>query len=166
MAETVEIVLRVVGSAAVAIGVFTAYGTVRMRLKAGQSHTWPTVMGTIVSSELESDVNRHPGHKPIETYSAAIRYAYEVGGKAYESDQIQLGGTSETSQPKEFERMVARYPEGKRVKVFYDPADPATATLEPGELGGIFNMAMVAGGFILVGGVIVALTIWGKNLAG
>jgi hypothetical protein len=165
MAETVEIVLRVVGSAAVAIGAFTAYGTVRMRRKAGDSHKWPTVMGTIVSSELESDVESHH-RRPIETYSAAIRYAYEVGGKAYESDQIQLGGTSETSQPKEFERMVARYPEGKRVKVFYDPADPATATLEPGELGGIFNMAMVAGGFILVGGVIVALTIWGKNLAG
>ena len=44
MATTVEIVLRVVGSGAVAIGVLTAYGTVRMRLKVGQSHKWPTVL--------------------------------------------------------------------------------------------------------------------------
>ena len=60
--------------------------------------------------------------------------------------------------------MVKRYPEGKRVTVYYDRDDPATATLEPGELGGIFNMAMVAGGFILVGGIVVALTIWGHLL--
>jgi hypothetical protein len=34
------------------------------------------------------------------------------------------------------------------IRVYYDPDDPATATLEPGELSGIFSMAMVAGGFI------------------
>ena len=164
MATTVEIVMRVVGSGAVALGLLTAYATVRMRVKVGQSHKWPTVPGKIVASELESDTNRHD-QKRITTYAAAIRYAYEVDGKPYESDQIQLGGSSETSQPEEFEGMVKRYPEGKRVKVYYDPADPATATLEPGEMGGIFNMAMVAGGFILVGGVIVALTIWGKLMA-
>ena len=159
MATTVELVLRVVGGGAVALGVFAAYGTVRMRLKVGQALKWPTVPGEITSSEVQSGTERHH-RKPIKTYAAAIRYTYEVDGKAYESDQIQLGGSSETSQPGEFERMVKRYPEGKHVKVYYDPSDPATATLEPGELGGIFNMAMVAGGFILVGGIIVALTLW------
>lgn len=97
MATTVEIVLRAVGGGAVAIGVLTAYGTVRMRLKVGHSHKWPTVPGTIVSSELGRETERHH-RKPITTYAAAIRYAYEVDGKAYESDQIQLGGTSE-NQP-------------------------------------------------------------------
>ena len=163
MATTAELVVRVVGSGAIAIGVLAGYGTVRMWRKVGQSHKWPTVPGEIVSSELESETEQHH-HKPITTYAAAIRYAYEIEGKAYESDQIQLGGTSETSQPREFERMVERYPKGKRVTVYYDPDDPATATLEPGELGGIFNMAIVAGGFILVGGVLVALTIWGHLL--
>lgn len=163
MATTREIVLRFVGSGLIAIGALAAYGAARMRIKVGQSHKWPTVPGEIVSSELEHKSGRHDG-KRITTYAAGIRYAYEVDGKAYESDQIQLGGSSETSEPEEFERMVKRYPEGKRVKVYYDPTDPATATLEPGELGGIFNMAMVAGGFILVGSVIIALTIWGHLL--
>lgn len=163
MATTVEIALRVVGSGVAAIGVLTAYGTVRMWLKVGQAHKWPTVRGEILSSELEKKRERHDG-KRIDTYAAAIRYAYEVDGKSYESDQIQLGGSSETTESDDFERMVRRYPEGKGVTVYYDPTDPATATLEPGELGGIFNMAMVAGGFILVGGVIVALTIWGHLL--
>ena len=59
--------------------------------------------------------------------------------------------------------MVARYPEGKRVTVYYDPDDAATATLEPGAVGGIFNMAMVAGGLMLVGGIVVALTFLAGN---
>lgn len=162
MAKTVEIVMRVVGAGMVDIGALAAYGAIRMRLKTAQAHKWPTVTGTIVSSELESETDRHDG-KPMTMYGAAIRYSYQVGGKSYESDSIQLGGTSETSRPGEFERMVARYPKGKSVKVYYDPDDPATATLEPGALGGIFNMAMVAGGFILVGGIVVGLTFLGGN---
>jgi hypothetical protein len=144
MAKTVEIVMRVVGAGMVGIGALAAYGAIRMRLKTAQAHKWPTVTGTIVSSDLESETDRHDG-KPMRMYGAAIRYSYQVGGKSYESDSVQLGGKSETSRPGEFERMVARYPKGKSVKVCYDSDDPATATLEPGALGGIFNMAMVAG---------------------
>ena len=165
MARTVEVVIRVVGAGIVGIGALTAYGAIRMRRKTAQAHKWPTVTGTIVSSELETETRYHDG-KRIQTYGSAIRYAYEVGGKAYESDQIQLGGTSETSRPGEFERIVARYPEGKRVTVYYDPDDPATATLEPGALGGIFNMAMVAGGAVLVGTILIGLSLWGDKLAG
>lgn len=165
MARTVEIVIRVVGIGMVGIGALTAYGALRMRVKTAQAHTWPTVPGTILSSELEADTGYHDG-KRIQTYGAAIRYAYGVGGKTYESEQIQLGGSSETSRPGEFERIVARYPEGKRVTVYYDPDDPATATLEPGALGGIFNMAMVAGGAVLVGAILIGLSLWGDQLAG
>lgn len=87
MTTTREIVLRFVGSGLIAIGALAAYGAVRMRIKVGQSHKWPTVPGEIVSSELEHKAGRHDG-KRITTYAAGIRYAYEVDGKAYESDQI------------------------------------------------------------------------------
>jgi hypothetical protein len=33
------------------------------------------------------------------------------------------------------------------------------ATLEPGETGGIFNLAMVGGGFILVGTIVLVVSI-------
>lgn len=165
MARTAEIVIRVVGGGLVGIGALVAYGTIRMRLKNAQAHTWPTVRGAILSSEVESEVKRHDG-RPIETHAAAIRYTYDVGGKTYESDQIQLGGTRQTSDPDEFEQMIARYPAGKRVTVYYDPTDPAIATLEPGAPGGIFNMAMVGGGCLLVGAILVGLSFWGDKLAG
>jgi hypothetical protein len=165
MARTAEILIRVVGSGLVGIGALVAYGTIRMRLKNKRAHTWPTVRGTILSSEVESEVKRHD-NRPIETYGAAVRYSYEVRGKTYESDQIQLGGTRETSDPDEFEQTVARYPAGKRVTVYYDPTDPGIATLEPGASGGIFNMAMVGGGFLLVGAILLSLSFWGDRLAG
>jgi hypothetical protein len=165
VARTGEIVIGVVGAGLVGIGALVAYGTIRMRLKNKQAHTWPTARGTILSSDLESEVKQHDG-KPIKTYGAAIRYTYEVGGKTYGSDQIQLGGTRETSDPDEFEQAVARYPVGKRVTVYYDPTDPGIATLEPGASAGIFNMAMVGGGFVLVGAILIGLSLWGDKLAG
>jgi hypothetical protein len=48
MARTAEIVIRVIGSGAVGIGALIAYGTIRMRLKNKQAHTWPTARGTIL----------------------------------------------------------------------------------------------------------------------
>jgi hypothetical protein len=161
MARTVEIVMRVAGTGMVGIGVFIAYGAVRMRVKTAQARNWPKVTGTIVASELEARTDPHDG-RPIRMFGATIRFAYEVGGKTYESDQVQLGGTHETSISGEFERLVAGYPKGKRVPVYHDPRDPATAILEPGKLGGIFNVAMVAGGFVLVGAAMVGATFIGK----
>jgi hypothetical protein len=161
MARTVEIVMRVAGSGMVGIGLFIAYGAVRMRVRTRQARNWPKVTGTIMASELETRTSRNDG-KPTRMYGATISYSYEVGGKTYESDQVQLGGTRETSLPGEFQRLVSRYPEGKRIHVHYDPRDPATAVLEPGETGGIFNVAMVAGGFAFVGAAMVVATFFGR----
>ncbi len=162
MAGTVEIVMRVVGTGMVGIGVFIAYGMVRLRVKTAQALNWPKVTGTIITSELETWTRPRSKGPPIRMFGATIRFAYEVDGKPYESDQVQLGGTRETSLSGEFERLVARYPEGKRVPVHYDPRDPATAVIEPGKLGGIFNMAMVAGGFLLVGAAMIGATFLGR----
>lgn len=158
--KTGEIVVCAVGAGLVMLGLLIAYATVRMYRKNRYAHGWPKVTGTIVASDL--DVNLiYRNDKSVRTYGAAIRYSYFVGGKAYESDQIQLGGRSETSEPEEYEKAVARYPAGKRVTVYYDPGDPATATLEPGATGGIRNMAFVGGGFVLVGAVLMTLTLRG-----
>jgi hypothetical protein len=161
MARTVEIVMHVAGTGMVGIGAFIAYGAIRMRVKAMQARNLPKVTGTIVTSELETRTERNGG-KPIRMYGATVRYSYEVGGQIFESDQVQLGGTRDTSLSGEFQRLVARYPKGKRVPVHYDPRDPATAVIEPGETGGIFNVAMVAGGFAFVGAAMIVATFFGR----
>ena len=95
MATTVEIVLRVVGSGAVAIGVLTAYGTVRMRLKIGQSHKWPTVPGKIVSSELESETEAlEVSRQKLAVESARKEFersksVFQKGGSVSQEDMEQ-----------------------------------------------------------------------------
>jgi hypothetical protein len=89
-----------------------------------------------------------------------VRYSYEVDGKTYESDMVQLGGgTSETSVASSHAKRARKYKVGQKVKVYVDPDDPGMATLEPGETGGIFNLAMVGGGFTLVGTLVIVMSI-------
>jgi hypothetical protein len=54
------------------------------------------------------------------------------------------------------EAIVARYPVGRRIKVFYDPKDPAMAVLEPANRDGLTVLAIVAGGFALVSSILIA----------
>ena len=161
--STGEMVLCGVAIAMMALGVLILWGTLRVRAKNRQSSRWPTAVGTITESELSSRISIDDGRRTT-MYGASIRYTYTVAGKTYETDQVQLGGSSESNRPQSYQGIVDRYAVGKQVTVFYDPQDAGNATLEPGATGGVFNMAMVGGGFVLVGGVIAALTIWGKDL--
>lgn len=61
---------------------------------------------------------------------ALVSYRYSVAGRDYSGDRIAFGG--EASGPKgRAERTVAAYPVGSPVPVFYDPARPESAVLEP-----------------------------------
>ena len=56
-----------------------------------------------------------------------IQYSYQVGGQAYQSNKYapgpEIGGTGA-------HKIVARYPVGAQVMVFYNPQNPAEAVLE------------------------------------
>jgi hypothetical protein len=49
--------------------------------------------------------------------------------------------------------VVDRYPEGNTVRVFYDPADPTAAVLEPGAGLGAY-IPLGAGIFMVVAGIV------------
>ena len=110
-----------------AIGIVIAVFTVRMQRLAEASRSWPTAEGTVVASEVV--VTRGKG----KTYTAQVRYSYQVGGAPYGSDRIQFG-SSGTDQ-KVANATVADHPVGKRVKVYYNPGKPAQAVLVPGVTG-------------------------------
>ena len=79
---------------------------------------WPTVHGTIISSRVveytDSDGN--------EWRSRYVRFAYEVNDIPYSTEQ-QLRGAWVGED--------SRYPKGKTVTVYYDPAKPEMAVIEP-----------------------------------
>jgi len=65
------------------------------------------------------------------SFMPVVEYTYSVGGRDYSSRSIWPD--TEVSGDRHYaERIAARYPVGKIVFVFYDPADPKRAGLEIG----------------------------------
>lgn len=121
------IVLLIVAVFALIFGVlnFFMYRTItetQRREKAVQ--TWPTVTGTIGTSEART--HRHSGRQSA-TFPH-VTYTYEVNGKTHHSSNIMAGGEIGGLN---VESTLARYPQGSKVTVYYDPQNPKDAVLEP-----------------------------------
>ena len=93
------------------------------------SRNWPTVEGIVVSSEVarvrDSQDNIGFNYKP------EVLYEYLVDGVKYSSNNIDFGQPS-SSNSSYARKIVNRYPDGKKVIVYYKPSNPDVATLEPG----------------------------------
>jgi len=90
-----------------------------MAKSAGFSSTTGTV--TLATTEMRRSSNGTSSSFPV------VRYTYQVAGQTYEAGQIshgaQTGGLIAGN-------LLARYPVGAQVTVFYDPNAPAEAVLE------------------------------------
>ena len=97
----------------------------RQRRRVGASQRWPSAPGTIVSSKLVEGSSSDGGR----TVGAEVVYSYTVGGQEFRSDQRDIGGGGSGSLAGE-NAIIARYPVGSNVTVFYNPANPKDAVLE------------------------------------
>jgi hypothetical protein len=104
------------------------------------SRSWPTAEAMIVRSA----VSIH--HGKGTSYTADIRYVFEANSREYQSNRIQYGLPSENLT--EARNLVAQYPRGAHVTVFYDPAHPSASTLLPG--AGINAFVVSAAGILLL----------------
>jgi hypothetical protein len=90
---------------------------------------WPSVQGKIKSSRIHYR----------SSYSKAeptpwVEYTYDVGGKTYKSMTISPDGM-QTNNQQQAEEIVARYPKGADISVYYNPSNPSKACLEKKPLG-------------------------------
>jgi hypothetical protein len=96
---------------------------------------WPTTAGRIIRSEITTTVqhhrrpNRPRGDYDVTMYVPRIVYAYEADGHSFQSDDI--GWSTSANRRSVAEKQVKRYPLQSQVRVFYNPDDPAQATLSP-----------------------------------
>jgi hypothetical protein len=125
---------------------FVSFG-LHVRSESARMAQWPATEGVIVKAKMDSRRVRRSdpllprrGRHTIYVHSTNIAYEYNVEGQAYVSTSIsrakgfdalvesrgQFGGAYQGT-------WLAKYPEGKRVNVYYDPTDPATAVLERDE---------------------------------
>jgi hypothetical protein len=134
----------------------------RMRRRVTASRGWPTVRGRVISTDIVKWVRPQGGW----AYAPAILYEYEVDGKPFGSNVVHTGLSATESSYRASsaaELYVERFPAGSEVTVWYDPADPANAVLEPGGGGGQAAILLaVAIGFLVIavlfgGGIAIAL---------
>ena len=81
--------------------------------------------GRVLSSGVES----HSSDDGT-TYSPNIKYSYTVNGKKYTNDDYELSDSS--SSGSWAHNVVRNHPAGKKIDVYYDPADPQDAALTIG----------------------------------
>jgi len=145
------------------IGVsFLAFSGRRVFL-AARSWRWPQVEGTVVNSYvMTTRANLAAGRGSGHTSFLEVVYKYTVAGQTYESKRWGFDGR----RPKYGSRspisgklmwheseLLAAYPEGAPIRVYYDPAKPASSAITR-TLGLITYLWLVLGmSFALLGGV-------------
>lgn len=98
------------------------------------SGAWPAAQGTVIANDLLEQERRRSTtsarRDEAPAYSNRIRYAYEVAGRRYHGERIGFTSSFPTRKA-----VVQRHEDlavGGPVTVYYNPADPADAVLEPG----------------------------------
>jgi len=104
----------------IAGAVVTLWGLMIIR-KARKTLGWPSVEGAIKESSPASN---------SDDLMPNIRFHYQVDDQSY-TCTLELPGSVSPSQELT-RRYLEKYPQGKKVRVFYDPQHPERATLEPG----------------------------------
>lgn len=96
-------------------------------LRAWSARGWERTEGVVLTSTVMRDpyaADRHVFWAPVVTYS------YEVDGTAYTGKRISLTGSGvKNSAGGAARQAVHELAAGRRVPVWYDPADPARAAL-------------------------------------
>ena len=104
------------------VGFVLIYGVPVLR-KAYESWNWTSTQGKIIRSRVEIDERSH---------FPKVVHQYEVNGKSYESDTIWIGSDVGIPSRPRARDIVKRYPVGREVTVYYDPAAPQQAVLQRG----------------------------------
>lgn len=99
-----------------------AYGLAVLE-RARRSASWPSTPGVVT----ESGVTRGD-----DSHSPSVAYTYTAGGAPRRGTGLVVGPTVASSTEDYAVRRLARYPVGAAVAVYYDPAAPGDAVLEPG----------------------------------
>jgi len=127
------------------------------RRKMSQVSTWTSTMGTVMMSTIEQ---RHSGNDSGYTDYPVVQYSYQVGGQAYQGLKIapgpEMGGSGARG-------VVAKYPAGAQVMVFYNPQNPSEAVLEKKASGQwVMWLLLVVFDCVLCG--VAPLVWWGLKL--
>lgn len=115
-----------------------------------QSLRWLRTDGVVESAEMKT---QRPGDaSSTPAYGATVSYEYRAGAVNYTGTRLCYGDYASGGGAHAGD-IIARYPPGAKVAVFYDPRDPERAVLEPGVHAGVWIPIGVGTLFLLFGTV-------------
>lgn len=120
------------------------------------SQDWPVARGTVVRSAVEevaysrSDNTQSGNQSWIRDvqyirYRPVIVYHWQVDGQLFERDRRNFAAAFTHEETREAaEAVLAPYPRGATVDVYYDPDKPSRGILEPGAHWDGLSVALIA----------------------
>ncbi|MFY2559783.1 DUF3592 domain-containing protein [Corallococcus terminator] len=102
------------------------YFAISTMVRQTQAASWPSVQGTITRSEVESVRSNKS-----TTYGLKVAYDYSVDGQRHEGTRHRYA-SGRSGVRAYSEELVARYPLGASVPVYYRPGQPSEAVLQVG----------------------------------
>jgi hypothetical protein len=124
---------------------FAEYGAISQYREARGSVKWPKVPGTVGESRVE----RQWAGTKVE-YLPHVLYRYSVANQGYTGTRIRLNEIRSTQQH-DAEAVVAQFPVGSAVTVFYNPRSPGDSTLEPGVTWRAYAMLVMPAFMVVLG---------------
>ncbi len=136
------------------IGIYLIIRSNKDKQKAQSSQQWPSVMGRIVASEVRESSSMDSEGDTSTMYKPYVQYEYNVMGSPFTGEKVSIGLTVSHGSPSQPREIVAKYPVGASVPVYYNPENPADAVLEQRSgsskvsliLGIVFIVIAICGG--------------------
>jgi hypothetical protein len=140
-------------------GVVCVVAFVRGRRQASASMRWPTVAGTVTTSDVIEEAIEDKSNddkssiRKIYRYQLDLRYAYQIGKRDFVGTAANWGGTAIYGLREMAEQTAGQYRPGQPVTVYYDPEQPGNAVLEPENRKGSLTLLIVAAICAIFGGL-------------
>ncbi|MEM7408329.1 MAG: DUF3592 domain-containing protein [Pseudomonadota bacterium] len=141
----------VVGVLMILAGPYLLHRAARAKRMAKKAERWPTVEGSIVSSEV---IEFGPAPK---SHSCRVTYEYDPGIGTITGDRVSFFDISTAEEANEF---AARFTQGSTHPVYYHPSDPHRSVLVPGIYGknethgSAMAVILMLGGIAVLGGAV------------
>ena len=97
--------------------------------------TWKKTEGRITRSAMPAEVERFGNGTTRTRYRVNFQYEYRLDRRRYESSRVDFSAGAVDNKLLDYadaERVVGRYPAGRRLAVYFDPGEPASAVLDRG----------------------------------
>jgi hypothetical protein len=130
----------------IAIGCFVVVVGVRMCREARVTWTWPSTEGVVRDTEV---VETFCAQNSNKVFQPVVKYEYLVNERRHTGKRIKIVDIASGS--KYAHRVVASYPVGAKITVYYNPNSPEEAVLRRGNDGNTIGIPFLGLFFVLVG---------------